>query len=52
MKIVIPNKEKVIKTSIDINAELLDKAKKKMKRKGHKMRQLVEVLLKQYIEED
>lgn len=52
MKIEIPEKEEVTKTSMDINSELLEKAKKKMKRKGHTMRKLVEALLKQYVEEE
>jgi hypothetical protein len=51
MSLNLPEKRRKIKTSVDIDYELLFKAHAKMKKRGHKFREIVEAALKQYIEE-
>lgn len=49
MSLNLPEKKPKVKTSIEIDAELLSKAQKKMKMKEHTLRMIVEAALKDYL---
>jgi len=49
MSLVIPDKKSKVKTSVDIDYDLLSKAQKKMKQKNHTLRMIVEAALREYI---
>lgn len=49
MGLIIEDKKQKVKTSVDIDKELLSRARKKMIQKKHTLKQIVEAALKEYL---